>query len=844
MTRQEDAKALRRAAERHLDGEKTSAAVGGDVVLQRLIHELQVHQIELEMQNNELRSTRSELEALLTRYTELYDFAPIGYFTLDRRGNILQANLAGARLLESDRSSLIGRRFADFIVGNWRTELADLLDRAFLSHDKQTGEFERISGNLLAVRPFVQLEVVCDGGDMVRVVAIDISDRRRAEVDLRESEERFRSMADAAPVLILVSGKDGLCNWLNQRWMHFTGRSMAQELGHGWLERVHADDQSLCRELFAKNLERYSEFEFRLRNAAGDYVWMIVRAVPRFTPDGDFIGHIACCFDIHLRKLAEQWLADAKIATDRAIRTKSAFLANMSHEMRTPLHVIIGLGHLLRRDLVDPLEQDRLEQLCATSDHLLAIVNDVLDLSKLEAERFTLDNSDFRLDTVIRKVVRLSEAPAQAKGLRLIKDVAPAMRDLALNGDALRLARVLINLCSNAVKFTDQGSVCLAVACLAETAENVTLRFTVTDSGIGIEAADQLRLFGAFEQADSSTTRERGGTGLGLTISQQLVTLMGGKIEVDSLPGSGCSFHFELTLLRAKKRVVEPTSTTAVTNFQGSRILLAEDHQLSQEILFEMLEGLGCTVDLASDGTEAVELAQAKHFDLILMDVQMPRMDGLTATRVIRTLPANRATPVLALTANAFAEDRQRCLEAGMSGHVGKPVTPAGLAHALGKWLGGVSVTDEIACVTVDNALSRALETIPGLDIGLSWRGSPEQLSDYCLQLNRFLLLHDQDMALLRRHLGAGEVEAAGVLLHKLLGIAGLVGVERIASTVTKMQEMLRSGSEQTGIERLASSCEAQMTALKVAVARLPIQSAAETAKWHLENPGGGGTKP
>jgi len=510
---------------------------------------------------------------------------------------------------------------------------------------------------------------------------------------------------------------------------------------------------------------------------------------------------------------------------ESATQAKSIFLANMSHEIRTPLHVIIGLGHLLRRDAEAPAQRHRLDDLCASSDHLLAVLNNILDLSKIESNEMVIDQADFRLDTLVRDVVRMVEAQALEKRLTLAVDIAPELRRAELNGDPLRLGQVLINLCNNAVKFTDSGTVKLQVAFKGESAAGVRLHFRVEDSGVGIAAVDQERLFQPFTQIDSSSTRERGGTGLGLAISQRMVALMGSTIELDSRLGAGSVFSFELVLPRAERAVPEPVVVPSSAKPVGAHILLAEDLPLSQEILFEMLEDLDCVVDLAANGVEAVACAQECSYDLIFLDMQMPSMDGLSAARAIRALPRHADTPIIALTANAFARDRRACLDAGMNGHIAKPVTPATLAATLGQWIGNRAVPNR-AVVAWDDELGRALDGIPGLAVGDSWRRSPERLANFRRQLDRFAATYRDSMTTLRHHLTEGEQGAAQCVAHDLKGIAGLMGLDRIASLAHRIEDGLRAGADESAILPVVDECADELTRLDAAIATVPATPA------------------
>lgn len=523
----------------------------------------------------------------------------------------------------------------------------------------------------------------------------------------------------------------------------------------------------------------------------------------------------AATADLRLKK------EEAEIAS----RAKSTFLANMSHEIRTPLSAIIGLGELLRGTLSTPGQKRKMDQLCASSEHLLAIINDILDLSKMEAERLVLDHSVFQLDSVIDRVVRLLEEKARAKELLFTADAAPALRQLWLNGDPLRLSQVLINLCGNAIKFTEQGSVRLTVRSHEENDDHIVLRFSVADTGCGIAPAAQAQLFQPFVQVDASKTRAHDGTGLGLAISQRLVSLMGGQIEIDSREGVGSTFSFHAVLTRAPRSDQPdlPVAAPPLSGFKGQRILLVEDNAINQEIFLEMLENLGCTADIASDGVEAIDCARAQAYDLILMDVHMPRLDGLRATQAIRALPRYATTPIVALTASALAEDRQLCLDAGMNDHLGKPVTPAMLAALLAQWLPGMTATSTPAPPRYDHPLCHALTALPGLEIGSIWLGSMEQILAYCSLLGRFIESNRLDVAWLSRHVAAGEQESALVLAHSLKGVAGFVGARQLAALAADIETGLKNSDDPNTLCELANRCQLELMRLSQAFQALPL---------------------
>jgi len=399
----------------------------------------------------------------------------------------------------------------------------------------------------------------------------------------------------------------------------------------------------------------------------------------------------------HLEMLVEKRTADlerAREAAEASNIAKSTFLANMSHELRTPMNAIIGMTDLALRHASDPKLIDQLAKIETSGQHLLSVINDILDISKIEADRLTLEKRNFKLGEVFENLTSLIGHRFQENRIELQIDLPPEVAHLSLRGDPLRLGQILLNLTGNALKFTAQGSVTVRIRVVEESPDSVMLRFEVQDTGIGISAEDQKRLFNAFEQADGSMTRKYGGTGLGLAISKRLAHLMAGEIGVESQLGSGSTFWFTARMAVATE-VVMPAQTSNLRSAEeclrnalaDARILLAEDEPINQEVLKELLIDVGLAVDLAGDGNQAVALAKQNRYSVILMDMQMPNLNGVDATRLIRTLAGYQHTPILAITANAFDEDRQVCLEAGMNDHIAKPVDPELLFETLLKWL-------------------------------------------------------------------------------------------------------------------------------------------------------------
>ena len=376
---------------------------------------------------------------------------------------------------------------------------------------------------------------------------------------------------------------------------------------------------------------------------------------------------------------ANQSLSLAKIQAEAANVAKSAFLANMSHEIRTPMNGIIGMANILRREGVTSKQEQRLDTIDASAQHLLSVINNVLDLSKIEAGKFTLEEAPVVVSSLLANVSSILSERVKAKGIHLLIEAEHLPHNLV--GDPTRLQQALLNYATNAVKFTENGTVTVRALKQEETADSVMVRFEVRDTGIGIEPEVMSRLFTTFEQADNSMTRKYGGTGLGLAITRRLAELMGGEAGAESTLGVGSTFWFAVKLKKGDEKAA--STETAVDaeaeirrRYAGHRILVVDDEPINREVALMQLEAVDLVVDTAEDGSEAVAMARKNNYAAILMDMQMPKLNGLEATREIHHLPGYRDTPIIAMTANAFVEDKAKCLEAGMNDFLIKPFDP------------------------------------------------------------------------------------------------------------------------------------------------------------------------
>lgn len=521
----------------------------------------------------------------------------------------------------------------------------------------------------------------------------DITERKEMELALKESEWGYRTLADSGQALIWKSGSDKLCHWFNKVWLQFTGRTLEQEKGNGWIEGLHPEDLKRCLDTFnnAFDKQEYFSMDYRLKYHDGTYRWIQDDGCPNYDGQGNFLGYIGYCLDITVLKNVEKDLRIAMESADAANTAKSQFLSNMSHEIRTPMNGFMGMLQLLQTtELTD--EQREFVKIASTSaNSLLVLVNDILDYSKIEAGKLELEKSNFHLENLINEVLALYKITANNAGLRLETVID---RNVPVNfiGDPFRLKQIILNLMGNAIKFTEKGIVTLLVKpCIQQDGKDILLEFEVRDTGIGIPNDKVHCLFERFSQADNSNTRMYGGTGLGLAICKGLVKKMGGEIWVESIEGQGSSFYFTCVLenavgpLEYKKLPIDKNSEPQM----AINILIAEDDKVSRTIAEMVAKKTGWQVTLAENGAEAVAIFKRKKFDIIIMDVQMPLMNGYETTAIIRTLESldGTYTPIIAMTSFALTGDREKCLEAGMDDYLSKPLILDDFYQMILKWI-------------------------------------------------------------------------------------------------------------------------------------------------------------
>ena len=819
-----------------------------------------------------LKRTELALRESEARFRAIFESAGDAFLIL-RDGIFADCNSKSLELFAGERADIIGRSPASLSPelqpdGRLSREKAAEQMQAVLRFGSQVFEWRHRTLAGMAFDVEVSLSAVKLSNETLLLASLrDVTGRKQLQEQLRRSELKYRLLAENSTEWIHWTSPSGVSIYHSPACQEITGYGSQDFIDDPALLKaiVHAED----RELYEGHLRQgdvRQELNFRIIRRDGELRWIGHVCQPLLDDDGTVLGRRSTNRDVtdskridaeldrhrhHLEELVSERTAQLEAAN----RAKSTFLANMSHEIRTPMNAIVGLTHLIQRRTRDSQQRELLQKVSAAADHLLSVINDILDISKIEAGKVAMEQIDFTLARVLDNAMSMVSDHARDKGLALTLEVAPDLPPV-LRGDPLRLGQVLVNLANNAVKYTERGSIVLRVHREDGNKDGVSLRFEVEDTGIGVSQEIRGRLFQAFEQADVSTTRRFGGTGLGLAISKRLAEMMGGTVGVRSEAGRGSTFWFTVHLglgsstqpLKTAGGLVDEVAALEqklASRCHGARLLLVEDNRTNQLVLEELLRNTGLVLDLAGDGAQALAMASRRVYDLVLMDVQMPVMDGLQATRAIRRLAGWSAVPILAVTANAFDEDKERCREAGMNDVLTKPVAPQALFSQLLTWLadaqGGAApapagptpaAQPKVAENSFDAVgLQERLEAVPGLDVVLGLQSVRNRMATYVRLLGKYVDGHCDDMAAVRRQLAAGNVGEAQRLAHSLKGVSATLGVQEVRAQAAELEMAIKERRTNGEIEALVVDVEKIWSALADELVRvLPSAAGGEVA--------------
>jgi two-component system, sensor histidine kinase len=634
--------------------------------------------------------------------------------------------------------------------------------------------------------------------DIVNYLDGQINSRKQAEQMLRISEEKYRNITANMRLGLLEVDNDEIITFANLSFCEMSGYSIIELIGQKASDLFAKDDrEGILKQKNELRKQGHSDaYEISLHDKHGDRKWWLISGAPHYNDKGEMIGSIGIHLDITKQKKLEYDLIEAKLQAEKSAQAKEIFLANMSHEIRTPMNAIMGMSHQLYKTSLNSRQSLYLDAIHNSAEHLLVIINDILDISKIEAGKLNLEHIGFNIGTLVKSAVQVMQHKAEEKGLMLGVSIDENISTVLI-GDPYRVKQVLLNMLSNSIKFTEKGTVQIACKLKGKTDESQVLQVTITDTGIGMDDAYLSQLFAKFSQEDDSVARKYGGTGLGMSICKNLIELMDGTIDVSSKKNKGTSIIFTLPFIKGNESDMpekeEINFDSAV--LKGSRILLVEDNEMNRLVATTVLEHYEVYFKEAVNGQEAIEMLGKEKFDLILMDVQMPVMNGIAATHIIRER-ISKTIPIIALTANAIKGESDKCISAGMNAYISKPFEEAVLVRTIGSLLG-----KEINDQGDEKETAAAEESLFNLeDLRKISRGDEKFVTKI---ITMFIKIAPESVSEMKKALDRNDFEKVKSVAHSLKPSIDNLGITSMKTKIREIESLVLTDSSTAHLQKL-----------------------------------------
>ncbi len=762
------------------------------------------------------------------RYRDLFNYGQALICTHDKNGVVLTVNPAICKVLGYTEAELVGNNIGELLPqqakDGFKANYLDVINKEgvakglFTIITKTGGVVYLLFQNYKVQEPDVEPYIIG--------FSQDITDRKKAEEALKRSEEKYRSIIENMNLGLLEVDTAERIIYANHSFCQMCGYEI-DELAGRVAADVFANGNNLLK-LWDKTDQRTSgisdAFEMAVRNKKGEPKWWLISSAPLYDPHGKHIGSVGIYLDITKQKVLEYKLLEAKQEAEDSANAKELFLTNMSHEIRTPMNAIMGMGRQLQKTPLNSQQQFYLETINAASANLLVIIDDILDLSKIESGRLALQLTPFSFVGLIDKATLIIAQKAAEKGITLTKKVDADLASV-LKGDPQRLGQVINNLLSNAFKFTERGEIVLECAVLQDKGNRQVVQVTVKDTGMGMGKEFLKIIFNKFTQEDEGTVRKYGGTGLGMSISKHLIEAMGGKISVESDKGVGTTVHFILSLEKGLDSELPKQSLVIADEnvLKGITILLVEDNEMNRMVANTVLVQYGAVVEEALNGLEAVETLRKKSYDIVLMDIRMPVMDGIEATKIIRE-SISKTLPVIALTANVVKGEKEKCINAGMNEFIGKPFDENDLIRTIAKLThrGGVTPT-----MQNDNSNLPQLPQ-PLYDLAKLWDISRGKQAFVEKMVSIFVTETSNAVKDIRAAYEANNIEKINSVAHKIKPSLYNLNVNIIKDDILALEQFGKEGeSNGTKLKAMVDKVEAVLTDVIELMKTTPIVSPA-----------------